>query len=273
MKKAVLLSLVGALMFSVCSCNQTESTTIEPSISETTEQTSETTTGETTIETTVETTTEETTTTETTEHSPVLKLKQMEFNGTLPDGEYFATIYSFDEDGSGAKFNVRGYWVITEDEFDNALVGDTIIMGEKEYEITHKNPSASYYGIQCSDLCGTQKQRNGLYYIRGWSDEIYTYSLAHKYHISFASSIEIYSDVNIYGDEELFWEESTKGKRYSSPFKYNTTQEFIRDANENGEIYGGCHLVIENGLVTKIYINPQLHEAWMSEKIWKKYHS
>lgn len=256
-------------MFSVCSCNQTENTTIEPSISETTEQTSETTTEE----TTVETTTEETTTTETTEHNPVLTLKKMEFNGTLPDGEYFADISSFDEDGSGAKFNVSGYWVITEEELNNILVGDTVIMGEKEYEITHKNPSESYYGIQCSDLCGTEKQRNGLYYIRGWTDEIYTYSLASKYHISFAPSIEIYSDVNIYGDEELFWEESTKGKRYPSPFKYNTPQEFIRDVKENGGLIFGCHLVIENGLVTKIYINPQLHEAWMSEKIWKKYHS
>lgn len=269
MKHKIVTIILMSTLLTSCVAN----TPVETTTKETTIKVSSETTTVPTEETTVVNTTEETTTTETTEHNPVLTLKQIEFNGTLPDGEYFVTISSFDEDCSGAVFNVRGYWCMSEDEINNTLVGDTVIMGNAEYEITSSNPSSSYFGIECSDLWGTQKQRNGLYYIRGWNDEIYTYLITENYYMSFAPSIEIFSDVNIYGQEELIWNETTIGKESECAFKYNTPQEYARDANENGGTTWGCHVVVENGLVTKIYANPQLHQPWMSQKIWDKYHS
>lgn len=127
---------------------------------------------ETTIDPTKEETTEiiieETISTETTEHNPVLTLKQIEFNGVLPDGEYFVTISSFDDDCSGAIFNVNGYWCLTEEEISNIIVGDTLIMGTAEYVITHCDLSHPYFGVESSDVWGTQKQRNGFYYLSGY---------------------------------------------------------------------------------------------------------
>ena len=270
MKHKIVPIILLAILLTGCMTNTpvettTEETTIEVSSETTTEPTEE--------ETTVETTTEETTTTETTEHNPVLTLQQIEFNGVLPDGEYFVDISSFNEDCSGAVFTVCGYWCMSEEQVNNILVGDTVIMGNAEYEITGSNPSSSYFGIECSDLWGTQKQKNGLYYIRGCADEVYTYLITDNYYIPFSPSIEIYSDVDIYGQEELVWNETTIGKPYESSFKYNTPQEYARDVTESGGTAWGCHIVVENGLVTKIYANPQLHQPWMSQEVWEKYHS
>lgn len=248
--------------------------TVEITEKETTiETSSETTAKSIEEETAIETTVEETTVTETTEHSPVLTLQQIKFNGVLPDGEYFAMISPFNEDCSGAVFNVNGYWYLTEEQISNLITGDIIIMGTAEYEITVYDDPCSYFGVEYNDVWGTEKQRNGLYYIRGDADTVYTYDIVDNYYIPFAPSIEIYSDVNIYGQEELVWNETTVGQPYESSFKYNTPQEYARDVTENGGTTWGCHIVVENGFVTKIYANPQLHQAWMSQEVWEKYHS
>ena len=269
MKRLIIICLVGTIIFSLCSCNQVEDNTIGSSASVVTEPITDTTKEEKATETTVESTTEQTTA-ETTKHNPILTLNQMEFDGILPDGEYAGDISSFDEDSSGAVFNVSGYWCLTEEEANNSQEGDTIVMGSIEFKVTDCNLSSSYFEIS-NGTSGTQKQRNGLYYFRGEADEVRTYKIVDEYHIPFAANIEVYSDVNIYGQEDITWDESDK--RYCSPFKYNNTQEFIRDVTENGGLWYGCHIVIENGVVTKIYVNPELHNPWMSQKIWKKYHS
>ena len=210
-----------------------------------------------------ETTLEETTTIEQTEHNSVLTLKQIDFDGELPDGEYFVMISSFDEDCKGAYFYIKGYWRISDEEYNNILIGDTLVIGKNTYEWTEKGLRGEVY---------TEKQRNGYWYIRGYEDSIYTYKITENHHLYFDAGIEIYSDVQVYGQEKPSVDLTTKSQ-YESAFKYNNIQEYIRDVTENGGTLWGCHIIVENGVVTQIYANPQLHQPWMKQEIWEKYHS
>ena len=222
-----------------------------------------------------ETTIEETTTTETTEHNPVITLEQMDFNGVLPDGEYIVMISSFDEDCSGAMFNVNGYWRLSEEEYNNLQVGDTIYFStdtdNERYVVYEGNGWLS----NCGDNGFLQKQANGYYYLWGDNDVIYSYHIISNYHLSFAPDIEVFSDAEVLGQEypNVNYLDGNN-KLYESPFKYNNIQEFIRDVKENidGTIWG-CYIKVENGLVVIISANPQLHEPWMSKEVWEKYHS
>lgn len=259
MKKTLVSFLFIAVLLTGCSTTPVE-TTVEETTTEVSAEMTEVKTSEESI--TTETITEETTT-ETTEHNPVLILKQIEFNGVLTDGEYFVMIKSFDEDCSGATFNIKGYWSISEEEYNNLLPGDTVIIGKNSYKWAENGFVGEIYA---------ENQQKGYWYIRGDADSIFTYPIAENIHLYFASDIEVYSDALVYGQEKpsIDWATTTG---YESPFKYNNIQEYVRDVTENGGTVGGCHIVVENGVVTKIYANPQLHQPWMLPEIWNKYHS
>ena len=258
MKHKLIPIVLAAALITGCTANTTEETIKEePTTESTVEATVATSTG------TVE---------ETTEQKTTLVLEQTKLDGVLPDGEYFVMITSFDEDASGATFDVNGYWTISEVGLSNLVVGDAIVMGEGEFEVTACDPSA-YYAVTIGDLYGTEKQRTGEYYIRGMSDEIMTYPITTGYHINFADNMEIYNDVEIYGAGDIVWNESTEGMETESSFKYNDVQDYIRDVTETGSTTWGCHIVVVNGIVQTIYTNPTLHQAWMTNEVWQKYYA
>ena len=261
MKYTVSSLLLITILLTGCMATSPDETTTEEIATEVSYEITESSTTE--ESTSTKTTTEETSTTETTEHNPVLTLKQIEYNGVLPDGEYFVMISSFDDNCSGANFSVRGYWRITEEEYNNLQAGDTVVIGKNSYNWTDNGFIEEAYAV---------KQYNGYWYIRGAEDSIFTYTIAENLHLNFDQGIEVYSDALVYGSEKpsIDWATTTG---YESPFKYNNIQEYVRDVKENGGALWGCHIVVEGGVVTKIYANPQLHQPWMKPEIWDKYHS
>lgn len=265
MKKIVSTILASAMALSLCACSSSQVDDLERRVSALEENTGITT--QPTTQNSSDVATEETTITETTEHNPVLTLQQIEFNGVLPDGEYFVNISSFDDDCSGAMFSVSGYWRLSEEEYNNLEIGDTIIINETNYTWTENgiyNPER---------ICYLENLANGYYYIWGDEDIIYKYGIVDNYHLSFAPNMEIWNDVCPYGKEQPFEPtiiDTTENVEHS--FRYDNIQEFARDLAESNGCWG-IDIIVENGVITKMYINPQCHQPWMSPEIWEKYHS
>lgn len=217
-------------------------------------------------------------TTETTEHNPIHIVPQIKIDETLPDGEYFAGILEFDDDCSGATFVVNGYYALPWEEVEGFENGDTVIWGEQESTVSITSTDSENTYFQFDDFSFFQKQSNGYYYLRGDCDYIPFYRIADNYHLNFDPNVVVYDYVYILD----FYHYSTDSS-YSienilnNAFQYDTLEhlrsdmEIVKEQNYHylaGEEYWvGIHIIIENGYVTEMYLNPAQHQNWIPPEL------
>lgn len=212
--------------------------------------------------------------TETTEHNPIHIMHQIELGEMIPDGEYFAGILEFDDDCSGGTFVVNGYYALQWEEVEGFEDGDTIIWGDQERTISEITTDSGKTIFDFDDFYFLQKQSNGYYYLRGDCDEIPFYRIADNYHMEFDPNIVIYDYVyildlyNISTESSYSIEDILKNSyQYDSLEHLRSDMEIVRNQNYHylsGEEYWvGIHIIVEDGCVTKMFLNPAQHQNWI----------
>ena len=212
--------------------------------------------------------------TETTEHNPIHVMEEYKIIDPLPDGEYFAGILEFDEDNTGATFVINGYYALPEEEVDNFEDGDTIKWADQERTIEEITTDSGYTFLTFDGFYFLQNQNNGYYYLRGDCDEIPFYRIADQYHLAFDTNIIIYDRVQILDLSSILKTSSYSiddvldgAYQYDSIEHLRSDMEIVREQNPHyiaGEEYWvGIHIIVENGCVKRMYLNPAQHQDWI----------
>ena len=282
MKKIKLTAvMLSALMLASCS-NATSTTT------ETSESESETTTIETTVETSAEssevTTAEETTAEETTAESSEetseetsdettaetsgavtgesveYKMKHVDLdeNGNLPDGAYFVYDYNIHSTFEDGWFDVYSYYYLEPEDVAKLKVGDKIFVeNDIDVEYIEEYEDEDRHNIRITEYSWFLKeQKDGRYFLDDGTDYTYTCLIDSERKIEFAP------DVVIYDGADVYTKNGVKISEYS--VKYDSVADFYADLkSENSLGDPTLQLVIKDGVITEMYINPPLHEGWI----------
>lgn len=268
--------VLASLMMASCSDATSSTTTSETESSVTTVETTEETTQETTQETASETsettseTSEETTVAESSaETSPkvngesvVYEMKHAELdeNGNLPDGSYLAYEYNIHSTGEDGWFNVYSYFYLDAEDVAKLKVGDKLHTdSEKDIEVEQitDEEGDSWHYIRLTEYCWFLKEQgDGRYYLDDGTDYTYNCRIASDMKLSFAP------DVVIYDGADVYTKNGVKINEYS--VKYDTVADLYADLKSDKAFSEpALQIVVKDGLITELYVNPALHEGWI----------
>lgn len=214
--------------------------------------------------------------TETTMHDPIHIMPQIEIDDVLPDGEYLAGILEFDEDCAGADFVINGYYALPEDEVLNFENGDIIKWGDEEREVVEVTTDNGYTFLSFDDFYFFQNQGNGFCYLRGDYDEIPFYRISDSFHLYFSDDVSIFDEVSILGLIDSYSREDALKNAYiyDSVDHLRNDMIIVREQNYHylaGEEYWvGIHIVVEDGYVKEMYLNPSQHQSWIPYELMQQ---
>ena len=282
LKKIFALALASVVLLAGCehikdsgddvpSTKTTDETTIEE-----TEETTEETTLETTEETTEATTTVEETTEETTEETAEAIAREAVtyipfeivasdylVDGKLVDGEYFARVEDASKISSNEiDFNEVCVMLEFSPDIVDIQVGDVIEMSFSEdgeiFSTTVTSVSVFDNGwhfvkTDFGNMFCIGEYRSGNYWI-SQDDYMYRYTIG-------SVTVPVAADVQIYDNQFVTNAESLDELVLSEDLK--TMDDFIDVLDDEGtwgvpEFY----IVVENGEITKMFLNPNPHQAW-----------
>ena len=229
-----------------------------------TEATTEETTAETTVETSIETEASETAEAKKdSETSSIHSMNYIEFSGDkLADGEYVLYGgYEFDSDLKGITSDVSSYYYMTKDEIDSLKIGDTIVIDN--YEDIHVetlenfvNEFVDYIELDSNHFHALSKQKSGKYYLEDEISTMFTKQIVTSKHIPIADDVLVID--HYYPYHEVF---NTDYDEYV--FKYDSLADFVSDLNSDKVWFlPSLHIVVKDGVITEIYINPEQHQPW-----------
>lgn len=214
--------------------------------------------------------------TETTVHDPIHIMPQIEIDDVLPDGEYLAGILEFDEDCAGADFVINGYYALPEDEVLNFENGDIIRWGDEEREVVEVTTDNGYTFLSFDDFYFFQNQGNGFCYLRGDYDEIPFYRISDSFHLNFSTDVSIYDDMSILGLNDSYNRDDALKNAYiyDSVDHLRNDMIIVREQNYHylaGEEYWvGIHIVVKDGCVKEMYLNPSQHQSWIPYELMQQ---
>ena len=171
----------------------------------------------------------------------------IEEGAALPDGDYYATEYSFAEDGLSGDFCVYSYDSYTGDYIASVQVGDVLIDGSTVTDIDRDNGSINYYPYVL--------QENGFYYLMD-DGELPLMSYVGNYQLPISSDVLVFDGINpFWGTDEI--------PTSADSATYDGIAGFVGVINGADALWVPTIFIrVTNGQVVLIVVNPGQHQAW-----------
>ena len=187
----------------------------------------------------------------------------------IPDGDYYAGSYSIDSDFNGMKLELRDYSYFTKDDVEQLKKGDYLVTraSEDEYDfVTGKQSSFNFMQITEEPNIGEEYvslgndydlslQPDGQYYLM-WNGLICGVPvIENDVHINTSSDLVIMDNADVYCSDGIHTDSNT--------ITYDTLKSFSSALEDDCVWYTpAIHVIIKNGKISEIYINPEQHQPW-----------
>ncbi|MCQ2534322.1 MAG: hypothetical protein MJ172_07135 [Clostridia bacterium] len=219
---------------------------------------------------------------------PYMRTIELDSN-ILPDGMYRANIKNFDETKLGFTIDVYGYYYLLDSDVELLNIGDTIFYGKLENadgDIVNNEAkivnfiSDSYDNVHVISLdengdgVNTEyeyciwKQYSNKWFLYKFCDGYYegSYNIANDYHISISDDVLIFDNASLYEVSKELHDDFINSGYYWSIY---TFEDFINECEDIEHPRRPALLIIvENGVISEIYINPDQHQDWHYHPEW-----